>query len=75
MFDWVELAVLLLKAANGLISMQRDRGFVSQGQDMEIAKQSAAILTRSNAAKAVMQDMTSLTEQQTDDVLKQLGET
>jgi hypothetical protein len=41
---------------------------------MEIAKQSAAILTRSNAAKAVMQDMTSLTEQQTDDVLKQLGE-
>ena len=73
MFSWIELALAFLKIANTLITWGRERELISEGQDKEIAIQSAAILTRSNAAKAVMQQVASLTEQQTDDVLKQLG--
>lgn len=75
MFSWIEIALAFLKIANALIAWGRERELVSSGQDQEIAKQSAAILVKSNAAKAVMQQVSTLDDKQVDDVLKQLGAT
>jgi hypothetical protein len=72
-FSWIELALALLKIANSLITWGRERELVSAGQDKQIAEQSAAILVKSDAAKAVMQQMSVLDDKQVDDVLKQLG--
>ena len=73
MFSWIEIALTFLKLANTLITWGRERELVSSGQDKQIAEQSAAILLKSNAAKAVMQQMSTLDDKQVDDVLKQLG--
>jgi len=73
MFSWVELALALLKLANGLINWARERELISEGQDKEIAAQSAVILVKSQFAKDAMTRISGMTEAQTDDVLKQLG--
>ena len=73
MFSWVELALALIKIANALIGWARARELISQGQDQEIARQSAAILVESKFAKDTMTALSGMTEAQTDDVLKQLG--
>lgn len=72
MFSWIEFALALLKVANTLITWGRERELISAGQDQAIAQASAAILVKSQFAKATMQQMSTLNEQQTDDVLKQL---
>jgi hypothetical protein len=73
MFSWVELALALIKGANALLTWARERELISEGQDKAIAQASAEILVNSQFAKSVMQRMSALNEQQTDDVLKQLG--
>lgn len=75
MFSWVQLALTLLKIANSLITWGRERELISEGQDKQIAQESVAILTKSQFAKSVMQQMSALDDKQTDDVLKQLGST
>lgn len=73
MFSWVELALTLLKLANTLTTWARERELISEGQDKEIARETAAILVKSQFAKDTMTAMSSLSEPQVDDVLKQLG--
>ncbi len=75
MFGWIELALALIKGANAIITWARERELISEGQDKQIAQETVAILAKSNFAKSVMQSMTALDDKQTDDVLKQLGET
>lgn len=73
MFSWIELALALIKMANSLITWGRERALISEGQDKEIARETAAILVQSQYAKDTMTAISTLNEKQTDDVLKQLG--
>jgi len=72
MFSWVSLALAIIKLANVILTKARENELISQGEDKEIAKQTAAILTQSKFAKDTMQQISSLSEQQVDDVLKEL---
>lgn len=71
--SWVNLALILLKLANSWITWARERELISAGQDKEIARESAEILSKSQFAKDTMTMVSGLDEKQTDDLLKQLG--
>jgi hypothetical protein len=71
--SWVKLAIALLKLANSYLTWARERELVSEGQDREIARETAAILAQSQFAKDTMQAVSALNDTQVDDVLKQLG--
>lgn len=71
--SWVGLALALIKLANLLITRAHDNSLISEGEDRAIARETAAILEKSRFAKQVMEQTSSLTEAQTDDVLRQLG--
>ena len=70
--SWLSLALTCLKIADSLISWVREQGQIQAGQDAEIAKVSASILTKTEAAKAVMAEVTKMTDEQVDATLKGL---
>ena len=70
--SWLSLALTFLKIADSLITWLREQGQIKQGQDAEIAKVSASILTKTEAAKAVMAEVTKMTDEQVDATLKGL---
>lgn len=51
--SWVSLALALLKFVNSIMTWARERALITQGQDMEIAKTTAAILSKTEYAKNV----------------------
>lgn len=73
MFSWVQLALVLLKLANSFITWSRERELISEGEDKQIARETTAILVKSQFAKDTMTAMSALPESKVDDVLRQLG--
>ena len=71
---WVQVALALLKIANSWITWGRERVLIGAGEDKEIARESAAILSKSQFAKDTMTAVSGLDEKQTDDLLRQLGQ-
>ena len=64
-----QMALLALQLILALVTWLREQGQLNAGQDKEIAKTSAAILLKTQAAKEVMQQVTGMTDKQVDDAL------
>lgn len=69
---WVSLALALLKFVNSIMSWTRERELISKGQDIEIARQTAAILSKTEYAKDVRQKIASMDDKAVDDALRDL---
>ena len=72
MFTWAEIALLLLRIVQSIMSQVSNAAQMKAGTDAEIAKVSAAILVKTQAAKAVMVQVTGMTDAQVDQALKEL---
>lgn len=67
-----QLALLGLQLILALVSWLREKGQLQAGADQEIAKASAAILLKTESAKAILAQVTAMTDAQVDEALKQL---
>lgn len=70
--SWVSLALTLLKVINNLMTWARERELISKGQDMEIAKQSAAILAKTEYARDIRKKIAAMDEPAIDAALRDL---
>jgi hypothetical protein len=66
MFTWPEIILLLLKLVNAIMSEVHDAKSFQAGTDAEIAKVSAAILGKTQAAKAIREKVNALTNDAVD---------
>lgn len=69
---WVSLALALLKFANLIMTWARERELISQGQDIEIAKTTAAILSKTEYAKNVRSKIAAMDDKAIDTALRDL---
>lgn len=69
---WVSLALTLLKLVNNIIIWARERELISQGQDIEIARQTAAILAKTEYAKDVRAKIAAMDATAVDNALREL---
>lgn len=72
MFDWIKLIILVLGVIDKLISGARDRGLIKQGQDEEIARTTAAILSKTEYAKNVRDKIAKMDDAAVDAALRDL---
>jgi hypothetical protein len=72
MISWISLALALLKLVNAIMTWARQRELISQGQDIEIARQTAAILAQTEYAKHVREKIASMDDKAVDDALRDL---
>lgn len=69
---WVSLVLALLKFVNAIMSWARERELISQGQDIEIAKQTAAILAQTEYVKHVREKIAAMDDKAVNDALRDL---
>lgn len=69
---WVSFALALLRFVNSIITWARERELISQGQDMEIARQTTAILSKTEYAKNVRAKIANMDDKAVDDALRDL---
>ena len=72
MFTWPEIVLLFLKLANAIMGEVNDARQFKAGTDAEIAKVSAAILGKTQAAKAIREKVNALTNDAVDAQLSAL---
>lgn len=72
MLGYAQIALTMLKIASALIDWAKAKGQYDAGQDAQIAKATAELLVKTQSAKAIMQNMTGMTEEQVDATLKGL---
>jgi len=66
MFTWPEIVLLVLKIANAIMTEVHDAKSFQAGTDAEIAKVSAAILAKTQAAKQIKDQVNALTNDAVD---------
>ena len=66
MFTWAEIVLLFLKLANAIMGAVNDQRQFQAGTDTEIAKTSAAILAKTQAAKQIRDQVNELTKDAVD---------
>lgn len=66
------IILTLLKLADALMDFARDRQMMKAGADAEIARASASVLLKTESAKAIMAEVSKLSETQVDKALKEL---
>ena len=69
---WVSLALALLKFVNAIMTWARERELISKGYDQAIAEQSAAILKKTEAGKAILERVNALSDDDVDAELRGL---
>lgn len=69
---WVSLALTLLKLISNIVIWARERELISEGQDLEIARATAAILAETEYAKDVRAKIAAMDEAAVDDALRDL---
>jgi hypothetical protein len=62
MFTWAEIVLLFLKLANAIMGAVNDQKQFHAGTDAEIAKTSAAILAKTQAARTIRDQVNALTD-------------
>jgi len=72
MFTWAEIVLLFLKLANAIMGAVNDQKQFQAGTDAEIAKTSAAILAKTQAAKTIRDQVNELTDEAVDAQLRGL---
>ena len=70
--SWVSIILLTLKIVNAVTGWIRDQQGIQAGEDKEIARASATILLSTQSAKAIMAEVTAMTDEQVDATLKGL---
>lgn len=58
--SWVSFALAILKVVSSIITWARERELISEGQDSEIAKTTAAILAQTEYAKNVRKEIANM---------------
>jgi len=66
MFTWAEIALLVLKIVDAIMTQVGDAKQFQAGTDAEIAKISASILTKTQAAKTIKDQVNALTNDAVD---------
>lgn len=69
---WVNLLLLFLRIVDSILTTQKEKGLISQGQDEEIARSTAAILKKTEFAKDALRKITALPEPDVDRLLRDL---
>ena len=69
---WVSLALALLKFVNSIMTWARERELITKGYDQAIAEQSAAILEKTAAGKAILERVNALSDDNVDAELRGL---
>ena len=69
---WLSIALLLLRIADNLIAYVRDKKQFDAGMDTEIAKVSASILSKTESAKKVMEEINAMSGDSVDLLLHKL---
>jgi len=72
MFTWAEIVLLFLKLANAIMGAVNDQKQFQAGTDAEIAKTSAAILAKTQAAKTIRDQVNSMVDAEVDIQLQKL---
>ena len=72
MFTWAEVALLFLKLANMFLAQINSATLIKAGTDAEIARASASILLKTKAAKAIMEEVSAMSGDHVDLLLRQL---
>lgn len=70
--SWVSLALTLLKIVANIMTWARERELISKGQDMEIARQTTAILAQTEYAKNVKDRIAKMDDTAIDAALRDL---
>ena len=72
MITWAEIALLILKIVDAIMSQVNNAAQFQAGVDAEIAKVSAAILAKTQAGKAIMEKVNALSDTDVDAGLRGL---
>jgi len=70
--DWGKAVFLFLRLVEMFFEWTKAQGYIQQGRDEEIARQTAAILAKTEWAKNVREKIASMDEAAVDDALRDL---
>jgi len=66
MLAWGQIILLILQIAGKVFDYAVKQGYIKEGQDREIAHQTAAILARTQAGKAMMEKVNAMSDEDVD---------
>lgn len=72
MVTWVKIVLLVLQLADKLFDFAKAQGYIQQGRDEEIARQTAAILAKTEYARGLRDKIAKMDEKAVDDALRDL---
>lgn len=72
---WGALLIALLQLTNYIMSYVREKQLLQAGADQEIAKQSIALLRKTEASKKINDHLSKLSRSDLDNLLTDLGNT
>lgn len=72
MFDWINLAILLLKVINAIINWAHDRGMIDEGRRQVIAEHAVAIATKVQTRDQIKEKIDAMSDDQVDKALRDL---
>lgn len=72
MFDWVKIVLLVLQLAEKIFDWSQKQGYIAQGRDEEIARQTAAILAKTEYARNVRSKIAAMDAAAVDAALRDL---
>lgn len=72
MFDWVQLAILLLKVVNGIINWAHDRGMIEEGRQQVIGEYALNIAAKTRTKEQIREKVDAMSEDEVDAELHDL---
>lgn len=72
MFDWVKIVLLILQLGEKIFDYAKAQGYIQQGRDEEIARQTAAILAKTEYARDVRDKIAAMDGPSVDAALRDL---
>lgn len=72
MFSWIELAILLLKLANQIVSWAHDQGKIEEGRQEVISEMSLAIASKVRTRDQILERVNAMSPEEVDAGLRDL---
>jgi len=66
MFDWVQLAILLLKFANAIVNWAHDRGMINEGRRQVLAESALNIAVKAKNRDEIREKIDAMSEAEVD---------
>lgn len=73
MFSWLEFGILLLKAANAVLSSISDRKQFEAGRQSAILEEAKKTLALTEEGKRILEKIYAMSDEESDDLLGRLG--